>query len=91
MPQEQENIQGKFSEVFLCLQRRKFKNSDVFFLNKAGKPRSGAPWPKREKAPHCGALWAGGGRARPPPFILYYNRMGFIGPNPSRSGAGYAE
>ena len=28
------------------------------------------------EAPHCGALWVGGGRTRPPPFILCKNRTG---------------
>ena len=37
------------------------------------------------KAPHCGALWAGGGRLRPPPFILVQKsnapNRGETGPN----------
>ena len=32
--------------------------------------------PQTGEAPHCGALWAGGGRVRPPPFILCKNRTG---------------
>ena len=35
------------------------------------------------KAPHCGALWARGGRNRPPLFILLYFRTGR---QPQKSG-----
>lgn len=31
----------------------------------------GSPCLTIEKAPHCGALWLGGGRLRPPPFISH--------------------
>ena len=33
---------------------------------------------KREKAPHCGALWAGCGRLRLRPFILCFYRTAFL-------------
>lgn len=43
------------------------------------------PGLKSGKAPHCGALWAGGGRLRPPPFILVLKsnapNRGETGPN----------
>ena len=46
------------------------------FRQEAGpvQPKNGAqgsPCLTIEKAPHCGALWLGGGRLRPPPFISH--------------------
>ena len=51
----------------------------------------GAPCRTFKKAPHCGALWARGGRARPPLFIIVLKSNGQIcrqkRQNPSLSAA----
>ena len=47
---------------------------DFFAFPTTLQPKNGAqgsPCLTIEKAPHCGALWLGGGRLRPPPFISH--------------------
>ena len=46
-------------------------NVDVVATTSKGREaRFRPPRSKAGKAPHCGALWVGGGCLRPPPFIL---------------------